>query len=408
MTDLRTNVVLALDAIRSHRLRSFLTTLGLTIGVATLIAVMTLIQGANNYVAEEIANLGTNVFRVAKTPFATTDFREIIEARRNPDIRMEDYRAVRAACSSCQDVGASVQSRVSVRYENRELRDITLFGETANMAGISTRTIERGRFFTSSEDRHAAFVCLIGDNLTQELFPGRDPVGRNIRVGKDQLRVIGTFERIGAVLGQEQDNFLVVPLQTFFRMRGFRHSLTLEIKAAGEGAAFDRAMDEVHVLVRARRGITPREEEDFYIGAAESYISLWETISSSFVIVFTSVSSISAVVGGIVIMNIMLVSVTERTKEIGIRRACGARRSDIVRQFLTESVLQCLAGGVIGVLLGFVAALLIRQFSNFPAQVAWWVALLGVGVSSGVGLFFGIYPALRAADLDPIEALHKD
>ena len=408
MTDLGTHISLAAEAMRTYRLRSFLTILGLTMGVATLMTVITLIVGANRYVHDKIANLGTDVFRIAKTPFATTNFEESRRARRHPDIPREDIAAVEQSCPLCAKVGATASSRISVRYKNQEVRDVSIRGQTPNMADIGTLTVERGRFFSEAENRHGAPVCLLGDDLTEHLFPGIDPVGREVRVGKDPMLVVGAFERIGSVLGNAQDSFVVVPLETFFRVRGARHSLTLEIQAAGEAAIFERAQDQARVTMRSRRGISGSRKENFYIGTSASYIELWEKISSSFFFVFLSVSSIAAVVGGIVIMNIMLVSVTERTKEIGVRRACGANRNDIIRQFLAESLLQALIGGAIGVLLGFAAALLLRWFSVLPATMDWRVALLGVALASSVGLFFGIYPAMRAADLDPIEALRSE
>ena len=404
----RTDLVLALDAIKTHPLRTFLTILGLTAGVAALMAVITLIQGANTFVAEKFANLGTNVFRIAKTPFATTDFQEAFRARRHPDLGMDDLRALQESCALCEMVGASVSSNLAVRYGNQELRDVSLRGNTPNMADMGSQVVERGRYFTEAEERHSASVCLLGSSLAQQLFPTVDPVGRIVRVGRAPIHVIGTFEEIGSVLGRDQDNYLVTPLSTFFRMRGSRHSLTLEVKAAGDGLLFEQAQDQARALMRARRGIRGLQKENFYLGTSASYIELWETISSSFFVVFISISSISAVVGGIVIMNIMLVSVAERTKEIGVRRACGARRGDILRQFLAESMLQCIVGGGFGVLAGFAMALLLRQFASFPADVQWWVAVLGVGVASAVGLFFGIYPAMKAADLDPVEALRAE
>ncbi|MCX6619680.1 MAG: FtsX-like permease family protein, partial [Acidobacteria bacterium] len=213
---------------------------------------------------------------------------------------------------------------------------------------------------------------------------------------------------LGSVLGQDQDNFIAVPLNTYLRLRGARTSLTFNIKAVGGGRTFDRAQDEVRLILRARRHLTGNREDDFFIGTKDSYISLWKSISSAFFTVFIMVSGISAIVGGIVIMNVMLVSVTERTKEIGIRRAMGATRQDILRQFLTESVAQCIAGGLVGILAGFGCGMALRAFTAFPASVQTWVAIFGVGMSSAIGLFFGIYPAMRAANLDPVVALRAE
>ncbi|HUJ23519.1 MAG TPA: ABC transporter permease [Bryobacteraceae bacterium] len=405
----RDNLLLSADAIRAHKLRAALTVLGLTMGVATLITVMTLVQGANVYVEQKIANLGTNVFRIARTPFAATDLNVVIKALRYKYFTLDDMRAVAQGCVHCRNVGASVSTTVnSVKYKDHEIQDSTLYGYTANMVEIDTRTVALGRYFTDPEDRHAAPLCLIGDRLADEFFSAVSPLGRTIRVGADECTVIGTFEKIGSVLGQEQDNFVLVPMNTYLKVRGSRTSLTLEVKATGDQTVFQQAQDEAATIVRARRHVPLGQPDDFFIGTSESYISLWESISSAFFAVFVMVSSISAVVGGIVIMNVMLVSVTERTKEIGVRRAVGATQGDILRQFLTESVMQCVVGGLIGIAIGFLCAVGLRTYTSFPASVKTWVALLGVFLSSAIGIFFGIYPAVKAARLDPVAALRSE
>ena len=408
MIGIADNLALAADSIRAHKLRAALTVLGLTMGVATLIAVMTLVQGANVYVEHKIADLGTNVFRVARTPFAITDFSVISRALRFRFIYPEDVEAVAANCPHCQQVGANISSSTSVRYKDHEIEDATMYGHTPTMANIDTRTVALGRYFTEVEDRHAIDVCLIGDRLVQEFFPDSDPLGHVVRAGSAEFTVVGTFEKIGSVLGQDQDTFLVVPLRTYLKLRGQRNSLTVQVKAEGGEPLFSLAQDDVRRILRARRHVLPGHDDDFYIGTAETYISLWQSISSAFFAVFVMISSISAVVGGIVIMNVMLVSVTERTKEIGVRRAVGATQSDVLRQFLAESVLQCLIGGAIGVVIGFACALALRTLTDFPAAVQTWVAILGVVLSSIIGLFFGIYPAMKASKLDPVVALRTE
>ncbi|HME10713.1 MAG TPA: FtsX-like permease family protein, partial [Bryobacteraceae bacterium] len=280
-------------------------------------------------------------------------------------------------------------------------------GHTPEMAELDSRTVEKGRYFTEAEDSRSSYVCLVGDDIVQQLLVGVNPIGQVIRIDNQEFTIIGTIEKIGSVLGQNQDTFAIVPMNTYLRMRGARNSITINAKSES-GGNFEEAQDEARVILRSRRHLDPTQDDDFFIGTKDSYISLWKSISSAFFAVFIMVSSISAVVGGIVIMNVMLVSVTERKKEIGIRRALGASQQDILRQFLAESVMQCLMGGAVGISIGFACALALRSFTSFPASVQTWVAVLGLVLSSVIGLFFGIYPATRAAKLDPVVALRSD
>lgn len=407
MPGFQDHVSQGIESLRAHKLRAALTVLGLTMGVATLITVMTIVQGANLYVEQKIANLGTDVFRVARTPFTSTDFDLIMKALKFKHIEYADYHAVMEACTECAQVGASGSFTGRVRYGNNELQDVNILGHSANMVDIDTRTVEHGRYFTPTEDERGAAVCLVGDALAENLFPSTDPIGKTIRAANQEYLVIGKFEKIGSILGQDQDSFMVIPLRTFLKLRGNRSSLTFDVKVADQ-SKMDNAQDQVRLLLRARRHLAGNAPDDFFIATKDSYIELWKSISSAFFGVFILVSAISAVVGGVVIMNVMLVSVTERTKEIGVRRALGATQRDILRQFLTESVMQCVIGGAIGVAAGFLFALTLRTFTAFPASVQTWVAILGVALSSMIGLFFGIYPARRASRLDPVAALRSE
>jgi len=407
MLGLRDNLAQSFDSLRSHKLRTVLTLIGLIMGVATLITVMTIVQGANVYVEQKIARLGSDVFQIARTPFTVTDFNLIIKSLKYKLLHMDDVRAIRDHCPDCLATGATVSSSTRLQYRDKELNDINLLGYTANMGGIDTRTLVEGRYFTETEDDRAAYVCLVGSDVVEQLLPGSSPVGKTIRVENNEFTVLGSFEAIGSVLGQNQDNFVIVPMNTYLRMKGAQSSITINVKA-GSGIDFENAQDEARLALRAKRHVAAGADDDFFIGTKDSFIALWKSISTAFFAVFIMVSSISAVVGGIVIMNVMLVSVTERTKEIGVRRAVGASQGDIRKQFLAESVVQCLFGGIIGIGIGFLIALALRSFTSFPAAVQTWVAVLGMMLSSIIGLFFGIYPAMRAARLDPVVALRSD
>jgi len=411
---LRDTLRLALGELSAHKLRSALTLLGLVIGVTSLILVMTLIQGANNYVETKIANLGTDIFQVSKEPQATTDFQEILRARRFRDLTLDDWHALEDRCGRCLAVGAQVFTLGQVRRESPSeaaiegglsLSDVALRGETANMGWISTLDMAVGRFFTESEQRAAAPVVVIGAEVAEKLFAGRSPIGQTIRIVGEEFTVIGVAELIGSVLGQDQDIFVIVPITAFGKLFGTRHSLTFHIKAQ---PPLGPAEDEVRQWLRSRRHLTPDAADDFYFTTADTYLNLWRDISSVFFLVFVLISSVASLVGGIVIMNITLVSVTERIKEIGLRRSVGATQRDIARQFLVEVLAQCLLGGLFGVALGFGLALLLRQFTPFPAVVKPWVALLGLTMASAIALIFGVYPAVRAARLDPVVALRSE
>lgn len=401
------HLVQTFAALRAYKLRAVLTMLGLTMGVATIITVVTLIQGANLYVEQKIANLGANVFQIGRVPFAARDFLTVLKALKNKYINLEDRDYLAEHCRHCSGVGARAAVTGRVRYGNQELVDTNFIGHTPDMGRIDTRTIELGRYFTESENDRGAMVCLVGGRIRDDLFGGADPLRKTIRLNNQEFTIIGVYEKIGSVLGQDQDNFAIVPMGAYLKLRGGRFSVIIEAQATTR-ANFELAQDEARMAMRARRHIAPNQEEDFFIGTAESYIALWQSISGAFFAVFLMVSGISAVVGGIVIMNVMLVSVTERTKEIGVRRAVGAKQGDILRQFLLEAVALCTMGGIIGIGVGFMAALAVRQFTSFPAAVEPWVAWLGFALSAGIGLFFGIYPATRAAKLDPVVALRAE
>jgi putative ABC transport system permease protein len=394
-------------SLTAHKLRSLLTLLGLIIAVSSLILVMTLVQGANAYVQEKIANLGVNVFEITKLPQVPIKFEDFLRAFRHRDLTRDHWRALAAGCRRCLEVGAAAQTTGRVHCGGRNLTDIQIYGQSANVSLLSTLDVVAGRYFTDGEDRQGARVLLLGHRVTEKCFSSADPVGQRVRVGGDEFSVVGALEEVGSVLGQEQDNYVILPLGTFERLYGAHHSLTLKVQAAS-AAALPAAVEEAHALLRRQRGLRSTEADDFFVTTADTYLQLWHDISSVFFLVFVLISAVASVVGGIVITNIMLVSVKERTKEIGIRRSVGASQRDILGQFLLEALGQCLVGGGLGVLLGFLGALILSQLTPFPAAVKSWVALAGLSLSVVIGLVFGLYPAVQAARLDPAAALRSE
>lgn len=402
---LRDTLQIAFTALSAHKLRTVLTLLGLIIGVMSLILVMTLIQGANAYVESKIANLGTDIFQVSKVPLATADFQKILEARKHRDLTFDDWHALEDRCRQCLAVGAQVITFGQARAEAQSLKDVTIRGETANMGWISTLDIVSGRFFSEGEQHAAVPVIILGDEVAQKLFAGRSALQKTIRIAGEEFTVVGVADRIGDILGQDQDTFVILPISVFEKLFGTRHSLIFQVKGKPPLGPIE---DEVRLILRARRHLAPAASDDFYFATADTYLDLWKDISSVFFLVFVLISSVSSAVGGIVIMNITLVSVTERTKEIGLRRSVGATQRDIAHQFLVEVLAQCLAGGCAGVALGFGLALVLRRLTPFPAVIQPWVALLGLLLASVIALVFGVYPAIKAARLDPVVALRSE
>ncbi len=391
-----------------YRLRSSLCMLGFAAGIATLIAVMTLVEGAADYAKQRLASLGPHVFRVARLPFATTDLNVAIRAMHFRKIVAGDVRAVSEQCSACDRVGAVVSMNGSARYEGWEVRDLELIGQTQSMDAIDTRVVEQGRYFTPAEETHKANVCLLGNGVWSQLFSnGAEALGSIIRLDGRPFSVIAVMGKLGSAFGESQDNFVIVPLSVYQQWKGPGSSLTIHVKTSSP-ERYTMAKDEVRRVLRSRRRLGWHAEDDFFIGTNESSIRVFDSVSSAFFTAFVLLSLIATVVGGIVIMNVMLVSVTERTREIGMRRAAGATQSDVLRQFVTETVLQCLLGGAAGVGAGFAVATLLSDLTGLPSRVDLRVASLGLALSTAVGLFFGIYPAIRASRLDPVAALRAE
>jgi putative ABC transport system permease protein len=397
-------------AIVAHKLRSFLTLLGVIFGVATVIVVVSLIEGFNKYVDDKIANIGTNAFSVQK--FSIEDFSSL-EAydkarRRNKDIRYEDLEAIRARGSDLIGaVGGQEQELCEVRYDDELVYGVSLLAMTANTVEIQNRTIEIGRSFTPTEESSGRAVCFIGSDIAERLFPTRGPVGEKIRIDGRPFEVIGVAEATGSVFGQSRDKYVSIPLQTFLNIYGSRRSIQILISSSSAGNYQD-AIDEARMIMRTRRKLSPNEPDNFGLITPSAVNNLREKIFGTIQLVAVGVTSIALVVGGIVIMNIMLVSVTERTKEIGLRKSLGARRRDILQQFLAESTTLSLLGGAIGVAMAQGLAKLVATLTPIPTSLPYFAVIGALAVSGSVGLVAGVYPAWRASRLDPIVALRSE
>ncbi len=399
----------ALSSLRSSKLRSFLTLLGIILATTTLIAVVSVINGMDVYVANAVSSMGAEGYRVVRLAMiGNFDAKKLIEMqRRNPQLRVEEYNFVKSRVTLTREIGMVANRSGSVRYGSNLIESIQIQGVTSNIGVVTNVQTAMGRFLTDTEDRRRVDVAFIGDDLRVRFFEGLDPIGKTISIDGRPFQVVGVAKPLGSLFGQSRDTFVWIPVQTYFKIYGSRQGFSIVAQAI-DHAHYIQSQDEVRMLLRAFRGLKPNQEDNFSIFGSDSLLALWDQLTRVIAATAIAVVSVFMVVGGVVIMNIMLAVVTERTHEIGIRKSVGARQSDILNQFLVESLLLSAAGGVVGVLVAWGVAVAVRNLTPVPMAMPFNAVLIGVGLSAAVGLFFGIYPARRAAQLDPIVALRHE
>ena len=399
---------IALGAIWSNKLRTFLTVLGNIVAVTSIIAVVSLVQGMNEYVTSAIlSGVGADNFTIQRMPVVRTEADEE-RVRNNPRIKLEEASAVRRYSDNVGAVAAQAQSRATMAYGNQSVDGAQVQGVSRDYLYFGTFNAEYGRLISQAEIDASRPVAVLGWEVADKLFGPADPIDKSLKIGSLHFRVVGVSEKKGSFFGNSQDNYAVIPLGVFRKMFGSR-SFGMQLLVKPKTPELVKtAMDDATVAMRIERHLRPRQPDNFGMFTSDTFLDIYHTATNGIFAVLIGVVALSLVVGGIVIMNIMLMVVSERTREIGLRKALGARRRDIVWQILTESVTLSIFGGLIGIGLGFALALLISKVSPLPASVQVWSVMMGIGITALVGLFFGLYPAMRAAALDPIEALRRE
>ncbi len=407
---LSTGVSIALGSLRANKLRTFLTLLGNIVGTMSVITVVSLIYGADRYVSQVVLDEGTDIFTITRVDDIQflTDFDAFLASLNNPDLTLADRDWLAENLTEAGTVGAVISRQADLRAGGRKFRGARVRGMTEDYPILEEVPLALGRHFSRQDLLNSRQVVVLGAEIATELFPRRaDPVGQKIKIGGRHFRVIGVVEDRGTVMGTNRNQFVVVPLTAWFKVFGAGHSLDLKV-AAADIERLAEAKDEAAFMMRVRHRLRPLERQDFVVTSREQMLSIWSGISGAIYGALVPLVGISLVVGGIVLMNIMLVSVTERTREVGVRKALGARRVSILWQFLIESITLSLMGGILGIAIGIILAFGISLVSPLPFAIAFWSLALGLGTTFIIGAIFGTYPAWKAAGMDPVVALRHE
>ncbi|HLX42294.1 MAG TPA: ABC transporter permease [Bryobacteraceae bacterium] len=402
-------VSVAFDSLRSSKLRSFLTLLGIILSTTTLISVMSVIHGMDVFIAQTASSMGNDGFRVLRVAFVgRRDPKQFLEAlRRNPELSRDEYAFVREHATLLHEAGIFAQRGVKVTYSGDLVDGVSLMGTTAATLAMSNTQVDIGRMFTDTEDEKRMSVVFLGADFKDRFFPTVDPVGKIVQIDGRPYEVLGVAKAKGSVFGQSQDNYVAIPDQTYFKTYGALKGISYNFQAL-DRLRLEDAEDEVRMLIRSFRHLRPQQNDTFAIMSSDTLVSAWDQMTGAIAAAAVGIVSVFMVVGGVVIMNIMLAVVSERTREIGVRKSVGARRQDILNQFLVESSMLAGIGGLIGVSIAWIIAVIVRTYTAVPMVLPINAVILGVTLSAAVGLFFGIYPARRASRLDPIVALRAE
>ncbi|HWA96119.1 MAG TPA: ABC transporter permease [Terracidiphilus sp.] len=399
---------LALQSLWSNKLRTILTLIGVIMGVASVIMVITLVQGAKHYISTKLSGYGADVFTVTRMSSVIFSPEEYFKFQKRKILRIDDYEAIRNQCSLCSEVGAMLDKSTNVVYNGHSSNNTDVRGYTWTMLSLNNIDIALGRGLTPVDQERATKIAIVGYDIVDNILGPGDPIGKEIRVDGVPYTIVGVGDRQGKTLGQSQDNWVAVPITTYQQIYGYNDSINIYARVLGGAAEMEQAKDQARVLMRTRRHVGPGVADDFEIETNQTFLDIANQLLGLFAWVVLGLGSIALVVGGIVIMNIMLVSVTERTREIGVRKALGAKRRDVLVQFLIESGMLALVGGIFGIIGGVIVGKLVTIISGFPTTVPLWAVLLGLFLATSVGIFFGVYPASKAARLDPVVALRAE